>query len=83
MRKVLAPPAIHFKGTGWAKKERAASRAKGRTADEAAPGGDRIAGETSGGKSEPSGGGTPPESSEKPAPASSGRPAGTGAAGDA
>ena len=26
MRKVLAPPAIHFKGTGWAKKERASSR---------------------------------------------------------
>ncbi|HEY3073217.1 MAG TPA: zinc ribbon domain-containing protein [Candidatus Limnocylindrales bacterium] len=29
MRKAFAPPAIHFKGSGWAKKERAtASRSK-------------------------------------------------------
>jgi len=28
MRKALHPPAIHFKGTGWAKKERAASGPK-------------------------------------------------------
>lgn len=27
MRKVFAPPAVHFKGSGWAKKERASSAA--------------------------------------------------------
>jgi hypothetical protein len=35
MRKAFAPPAIHFKGTGWAKKERAsASRTKAAAASE-------------------------------------------------
>jgi len=29
MRKALSPPAIHFKGSGWAKKDAAASSAKG------------------------------------------------------
>jgi hypothetical protein len=31
MRKLLTSPAVHFKGTGWAKKERATSRAKPRS----------------------------------------------------
>ena len=26
LRRVLSPPAVHFKGSGWAKKERAATR---------------------------------------------------------
>jgi putative FmdB family regulatory protein len=34
MRKLLAPPAIHFKGTGWAKKERAASLSGSRRSDD-------------------------------------------------
>ena len=43
MRKALSPPAIHFKGSGWAKKDAAAATAKkstpktGGTADKAAP----------------------------------------------
>jgi putative FmdB family regulatory protein len=37
MRKLLTPPTIHFKGTGWAKKERTASRARGRSSDDGAP----------------------------------------------
>jgi putative FmdB family regulatory protein len=44
MRKVLAPPAIHFKGTGWAKKERAASRAKSPTTGDAATAGEAAPG---------------------------------------
>jgi putative FmdB family regulatory protein len=41
MRKAFAPPAIHFKGTGWAKKERAsATRTKAAAATE--PGGDKA-----------------------------------------
>jgi putative FmdB family regulatory protein len=38
MRKVLAPPAIHFKGSGWAKKERAASRPKAPSSGDAGAG---------------------------------------------
>ena len=33
MRKLLTAPTIHFKGTGWAKKERTASRAKANGSD--------------------------------------------------
>ena len=41
MRKAFAPPAIHFKGTGWAKKERASgTRTKAAAATEA--GGDKA-----------------------------------------
>jgi putative FmdB family regulatory protein len=32
VRKAFAPPAIHFKGTGWAKKERRATAAPARSA---------------------------------------------------
>lgn len=28
LRKAFAPPAVHFKGSGWAKKDRSASRTK-------------------------------------------------------
>lgn len=35
LRKAFAPPTIHFKGTGWAKKERHASAAKRHAAAEA------------------------------------------------
>jgi putative FmdB family regulatory protein len=31
LRKAFAPPAIHFKGSGWAKKDRAATRKPGST----------------------------------------------------
>jgi putative FmdB family regulatory protein len=31
MTKAFAPPAIHFKGSGWAKKDRAATSSPGRT----------------------------------------------------
>jgi hypothetical protein len=42
MRKALTSPAIHFKGSGWAKKERATSRAKSQPPEEVrAEGGER------------------------------------------
>ena len=45
MRKAFAPPAIHFKGTGWAKKERAsASRTKASAATESS--GDKSSSDT-------------------------------------
>jgi putative FmdB family regulatory protein len=48
MRKALSPPAIHFKGSGWAKKDAAASTGKAKA--EATPGstGDSKADATSG-----------------------------------
>jgi putative FmdB family regulatory protein len=30
LRKAFAPPAVHFKGSGWAKKDRSSSSGKGR-----------------------------------------------------
>ncbi len=47
MKKAFAPPAVHFKGTGWARKERSG----GRTAK---PKSDSTAGSDSGSKSEAS-----------------------------
>jgi putative FmdB family regulatory protein len=41
MRKAFAPPAIHFKGTGWAKKERS-SGSKTKAAAAAESGGDNT-----------------------------------------
>jgi putative FmdB family regulatory protein len=38
IKKAFAPPTIHFKGSGWAKKERRATATPGRTAT-ASPGG--------------------------------------------
>jgi putative FmdB family regulatory protein len=51
MRKQFAAPAIHFKGSGWAKKDRGASNAT-RAAAKAAAGGDTPA--------------TPPDSQDSP-----------------
>jgi putative FmdB family regulatory protein len=46
MKKLFAPPSIHFKGTGWAKKERASSGgAKSSTASSAASAGSGSSGE--------------------------------------
>ena len=39
MRKAFAPPAVHFKGTGWAKKERSSKPAKAQTAGATSEGG--------------------------------------------
>jgi putative FmdB family regulatory protein len=33
MKKVFAPPAIHYRGSGWAKKDRSATTSKARKAD--------------------------------------------------
>ena len=38
MRKALSPPAIHFKGSGWAKKDAASASAKKTTTKPAAAG---------------------------------------------
>lgn len=43
MRKALVAPAIHFKGTGWAKKDRAASATSGRTSTQASSAGPATA----------------------------------------
>jgi putative FmdB family regulatory protein len=83
MRKLLAAPAIHFKGTGWAKKERAASRSKGSgsesqgsrdTTDKSA---DKKPDGVTEAPAAKSGGST----AEKPAPAASGRATGGGSTG--
>jgi putative FmdB family regulatory protein len=36
LRKAFAPPAVHFKGSGWAKKDRSSSSAKARPKPDAA-----------------------------------------------
>ena len=52
MRKALVSPAVHFKGSGWAKKDRSSSsRARTRTGDESSAGGDSTAGGSAGGDS--------------------------------
>jgi predicted nucleic acid-binding Zn ribbon protein len=38
MRKSFAAPAVHFKGSGWARKEKASSRSSGKARGPAAPG---------------------------------------------
>lgn len=58
LRKAFAPPAIHFKGTGWAKKERHASAARSRSASASADSGSESGAESGGerAKAEPSAG---------------------------
>jgi hypothetical protein len=70
MRKLLAPPAIHFKGTGWAKKERAAARPGRRSSDEGAPSEKAASGLDA----------DSPATSSKPAPAASAGSSATNAA---
>jgi len=41
MKKVLSPPAIHFKGSGWAKKDASAATAKKASPKAASPGADK------------------------------------------
>ena len=48
MRKAFAPPTIHFKGTGWAKKERRSAAAGSRRSD----GGSSDGGSSDGGSSD-------------------------------
>jgi putative FmdB family regulatory protein len=71
MRKVVAAPTVHFKGTGWAKKERAASRPRARGGEEPAPEGEKASGTTPPAADGPS---TP----DKPTAAGSGRAPGSG-----
>jgi putative FmdB family regulatory protein len=40
MRKLFAPPTIHYKGSGWAKKDRSASPSRAKAASPAAPSGE-------------------------------------------
>jgi putative FmdB family regulatory protein len=67
MRKALSPPAIHFKGSGWAKKDAAASAKKpapkaGSTSDKDAKATGSTSTTSDGAKSDP--GSTPSSSSE-------------------
>ncbi len=69
VRKAFAPPAIHFKGSGWAKKERRATAAPSSATSTASDGGGD--GSTSAGTSDaagPSTGGTE-AGAKDPAPA--------------
>ena len=64
MRKAFAPPVVHFKGTGWAKKERSATGSKAKTSKGgAASRSDGSSGEAATGAS--------PEADPKPAAGSS------------
>jgi putative FmdB family regulatory protein len=65
MKKTLAAPSVHYKGTGWARKDRAGV---GRTSQTAA----KESGSTSG---EAAGTDTAPASDSAPAPATSATPA--------
>ena len=75
VRKAFAPPAIHFKGSGWAKKERRATAAP-RSSSTA----DASGGEGSGGASEGTDGGSS-TSTTGPTPAKDASPV-SGSTGD-
>jgi putative FmdB family regulatory protein len=74
MRKAFAPPTVHFKGSGWAKKDRSASRTKaaakseGGTSDSKAgdSGSSESSKESSGSSSSSSSGSAAASSSSKP-----------------
>jgi|SRR5436190_4081260 len=76
IRKAIAAPAIHFKGSGWAKKERRATAAQGTAkASPGDEGGGGSGGETTSGETKSSDNGgesnrkTGSEKSTEPAPA--------------
>lgn len=54
LRKAFVPPTIHFRGSGWAKKERAGVRASSRKARDGSDSDGK--GPTEGGKAEPASG---------------------------
>ena len=56
LRKAFAPPAVHFKGSGWAKKDRSSSITKARAKSDAGDGGAKTG--TSGEASTSSGDGS-------------------------
>jgi putative FmdB family regulatory protein len=72
VRKAFAAPAIHFKGSGWAKKERRAAKAGAASGSSAGSGGDGSGGDGSGGDSSGDGGspgdkgGVSPDKSSSP-----------------
>ena len=52
MRKGFSPPAVHFKGSGWAKKDRSTTSSPSRNSStKSSSGGDTSSGERSGGDS--------------------------------
>ena len=67
MRKAFAPPTIHFKGTGWAKKERRSAAAGSRRSDGGSSDGGSSATESSTGDARKADDGeTPKQGSSKP-----------------
>ena len=70
MRKLFAPPTIHFKGSGWAKKDRGGSGA-GTKASASSTGGDGAS-ESKGSDSSSGDGSRSSESSSSPGSSSSG-----------
>ena len=71
MRKTISPPAIHFKGSGWAKKD-AASKARSSTKKEADA---KTTGESKEAASDSAGGETGGQSEKKASSADKGKTA--------
>jgi len=69
MKKAFASPAVHFKGSGWAKKDRRATSAPGGTATRAKAGSDAAS-------SEPGAGEASSTDAASSAPAKAAEPAG-------
>lgn len=82
MRKAYSPPAVHFKGTGWAKKERAsASTQKSRAHAGGAKGGESGDRSTTAGASGSEAGGSGASSGSGSSGSSSGSGASSGSGG--
>ena len=80
MRKAFAAPAVHFKGSGWAKKDRTATSSRNRAAP-AAEGSGEAETRPSGDDSKPSGDGSKPSDRGETKPSGDGsKPSGEGAA---
>jgi putative FmdB family regulatory protein len=69
MRKLFAPPTIHYKGSGWAKKDRGGSSAGTKAASSSSSSGDGSGSGSGSGSSDASG---PSSSTSSPASSSSG-----------
>ena len=54
MRKAFAPPTIHFKGSGWAKRDRSTSKSSSGTKSDSGDGEGKAAAASTGGDASPS-----------------------------
>jgi putative FmdB family regulatory protein len=81
MRKLFAPPTIHFKGSGWAKKDRSGSSASRSSASAKSDGGGAPAGGDTGSSSDAGGAGKRTDGDSR-ASHDTGSSGGTGSSGD-